>query len=127
MSVKKQPTISWIRWLLCGESPKVFALFVLPIFVILVFGYSLSYFNTTDLSPEFSIIDAAKQKEFGEFTVKVKTDNGSKNMLGMISTTAIRQIPLEVIYRITRNDPPKRKDAYSFMTKFMAQQRALNE
>ena len=81
MSVKKQPTISWIRWLLCGESPKVFALFVLPIFVILVFGYSLSYFNTTDLSPEFSIIDAAKQKEFGEFTVKVKTGLYIKNFI----------------------------------------------
>ena len=74
-----QSSPSFFSWLLTGEAPKVFFLFWLPLTVILVFGYSLSSFNTTDLSPEFSIIDAAKQKEFGEFTVKVKTGLYLKN------------------------------------------------
>lgn len=64
---------------LTGESPKAAFLFLLPVAVIVIFGFSLASFNTTDLSPEFSIIDAAKQKEFGEFTVKVKTGLYLKN------------------------------------------------
>ena len=73
MILKKPLPLSFVQWLLQGEGPKIFFLFLLPLSLIGLFGYSLSYFNTTDLSPEFSIIDAAKQKEFGEFTVKVKT------------------------------------------------------
>jgi hypothetical protein len=71
--IAKQPSSSFFGWLLCAESPKVFFLLLLPLGLIGLFGYSLSYFNSTDSLPEFSIIDAAKQKEFGEFTVKVKT------------------------------------------------------
>lgn len=74
-----QASPSFFTWLLTGESPKVFFLFLLPVVVVVLFGYSLASFNTTDLSPEFSIIDAAKQKEFGEFTVKVKTGLYLKN------------------------------------------------
>ncbi len=64
---------------MCDNTPKIVTLFLLPILIIGIFAYSLSYFNTTDLSPEFSIIDAAKQKEFGAFTVKVKTGLYIKN------------------------------------------------
>lgn len=73
MTNNRGASISFFQWLLIGEGPKIFFLFLLPLGLIGLFGYSLSYFNTTDQPPEFSIIDAAKQKEFGEFTVKVKT------------------------------------------------------
>ncbi len=75
MSVSSKPSFfSWlIPWLLRGEGPKVVFLLMLPLGLIGLFAYPLSFFNTTDSLPEFSIIDAAKQKEFGEFTVKVKT------------------------------------------------------
>lgn len=73
MIASKKNPLSFFQWLLQGQGPKIFFLFLLPVSLIGLFGYSLSYFNTTDSSPEFSIIDAAKQKEFGEFTVKVKT------------------------------------------------------
>ncbi len=43
------------------------------------FIYPLHFFNSTDPVPEFIIIDAAKQKEFGEFTVKVTTGMFIKN------------------------------------------------
>lgn len=74
-----QPAPSFFTWILSAGAPKVCFLFLLPVVIIGLFGYSLSSFNTTDLSPEFSIIDAAKQKEFGEFTVKVKTGLYLKN------------------------------------------------
>ena len=53
---------------------------ILSIAVIMgCFAYSLSYFKTTDPIPEFNIIDAAKQREFGAFTVKVNTGIYIKN------------------------------------------------
>ncbi|MBM3894569.1 hypothetical protein FJ366_03180 [Candidatus Dependentiae bacterium] len=70
---------SFFDWLMRSNTPKIATLCIVPLSIILLFVYSLSSFNTTDQSPEFSIIDVQKQKEFGAFTVKVKTGLYIKN------------------------------------------------
>ncbi len=47
--------------------------------IIGIFGWHTLHFNTKDEIPSLTIIDAAKQKEFGAFTVKVKTGLFIKN------------------------------------------------
>ncbi len=47
--------------------------------IIGIFGWNTVHFNTNDEIPSLIIIDAAKQKEFGAFTVKVKTGLFIKN------------------------------------------------
>lgn len=53
--------------------------FLMILSVITTFYIQLKHFNTTDPVPEFLIIDEAKQKEFGAFTVKVQTGLFIKN------------------------------------------------
>ncbi|MBL4588140.1 hypothetical protein JKY79_02240 [Candidatus Babeliales bacterium] len=48
-------------------------------FVMGLFAWHTLHFNTKDVVPSLIIIDAAKQKEFGAFTVKIKTGLFIKN------------------------------------------------
>lgn len=50
--------------------------------IISILGWHTINFNTKDQVPALMIIDAAKQKEFGAFTVKVKTGLFIKNFPG---------------------------------------------
>ncbi|MFH1157434.1 MAG: hypothetical protein V1721_00895 [Pseudomonadota bacterium] len=49
------------------------------------------------------------------------------NSTGVLATTTLRHIPIEVMLRFTRKDPPPIESLYPLMDKFMAQQIALNE
>lgn len=59
--------------------PKVLFGVLFMIQILAVFGWQTLTFNTADRIPEFIIIDAAKQREFGAFTVKVQTGLFIKN------------------------------------------------
>ena len=63
----------WLDWLALDIRPRIFLLILFPLYLIILFNYPLSQFTITDKTPDLLIIDAAKQREFGAFTVKVKT------------------------------------------------------
>ena len=60
-------------------------------------------------------------------TGMVKMQFEEKDSSGVLATTTIKHIPIEVMLRYTRNDPPSIESLYTMMDKFMAQQIALNE
>ena len=60
-------------------------------------------------------------------TGMVKMQFEEKKSSSVLATTTIRHIPIEVVLRYTRKDPPSIESLYSMMDKFMAQQIALNE
>jgi len=60
-------------------------------------------------------------------TGKVDMITGKFDSTGVLATTTIRQIPIEVMIRYTRKNPPSVEILYPMMDKFMAQQIALNE
>ena len=57
--------------------------------------------------------------------VKIKSEE--KESSSVLATTTIRRIPIEVMLRYTRKNPPSVENLYIMMDKFMAQQIALNE
>ena len=60
-------------------------------------------------------------------TGKVNMTKGKFDSTGVLATTTIRNIPIEVMLRYTRKNPPSIENIYLIMDKFMAQQIALNE
>lgn len=60
-------------------------------------------------------------------TGEVAMQMGKVDSTGILATTTIRRIPIEVMIRYTRKDPPSIESLYPMMDKFMAQQIALNE
>lgn len=58
---------------------KIIVVITMMLSIITSFNIAMNRFNPTDKIPEFKIIDAAKQKEFGQLTAKVKTGLFVKN------------------------------------------------
>lgn len=77
--MSKGATASFFHRLPLFISIKVMLIMMMLAAVSSSFYLQLTHFNTTDPMPEFTIIDEAKQKEFGAFTVKVQTGMFIKN------------------------------------------------
>ncbi len=67
------------KWFWYSSSMKVLSIGVMLFSIMICFAVAMQRFNPTDKVPELKIIDAAKQKEFGQLTAKVKTGLFIKN------------------------------------------------
>lgn len=66
-------------WFWYSSSMKIIVTTGMLVSILSFFSIAMSRFNPTDKIPEFKIIDAAKQKEFGQLTAKVKAGLFVKN------------------------------------------------
>ncbi|MFC1854542.1 hypothetical protein ACFLY6_01575 [Candidatus Dependentiae bacterium] len=79
MSVHKMSKSWFWDWVANKVEVKIGIVSVTIASLFLIFALALAKFNTTDKYPEFNIIDEARQREFGAFTVKVTTGMFIKN------------------------------------------------
>lgn len=70
---------NFFEWFWYSSSMKVLTIGTMVCSIMFCFGIAMQRFNPTDKIPELQIIDAAKQKEFGQLTAKVKTGLFIKN------------------------------------------------
>ncbi|MCK4499550.1 hypothetical protein KAU11_03585 [Candidatus Babeliales bacterium] len=71
---------NWLfKWIATRVEFKIGVATVAVLLLLTIFSIALARFNTTDKYPEFQIINEARQKEFGAFTVKVTTGMFIKN------------------------------------------------
>lgn len=73
-SVKQPSTRSWKRFVDITTTPvKGTLLGMLVVYLLIIFGYALRQFNTTDVMPPLKPINTEALKQMGPFTVRVKT------------------------------------------------------
>lgn len=70
---------SFYDWFMFSSTMKTIISTFILLFALIFFKIATSNFKPTDAVPEFKIIDAAKQKEFGQLTAKVKAGLFVKN------------------------------------------------